>query len=60
MNTLFGTTNTGYVVIDNKGNIVDPNDKYPRITSQPTLGETLRRSVIEWGYNILEEATDEW
>ncbi len=45
---LFGTTNTGYVVIDNKENVVDANNEYVRITGHATLDEILGRSVIEW------------
>jgi PAS domain S-box-containing protein len=48
LNTLFGAANTGYVVIDKKGNVVDANPEYVRITGHARLDEILGRCVIEW------------
>jgi PAS domain S-box-containing protein len=46
--TLVETTNTGYLIIDEHGRVVDANNEYIRLSGHKTLEEILGRSVIEW------------
>ncbi len=46
--TLVETTDTGYVIVDTAGRVVDANPEYVRLTGHSTLQEILGRSVIEW------------
>ena len=45
---LIETTETGYVIIDNKGVVLDANQEYVRLSGHVNLGEILGRSVVEW------------
>ena len=45
---LIETTDTGYVIIDGKGVVLDANREYVRLTGRKTLDEIKGRSVIEW------------
>jgi len=42
------TTNTGYVIIDRTGTVLDANPEYVRLTGHQHLEEILGRRVIEW------------
>ncbi len=48
MDTLIGTTDTGYVIIDDQGCVEDANPEYVRLTGHKHVREILGRSVIEW------------
>ncbi|RJR32720.1 MAG: PAS domain S-box protein [Deltaproteobacteria bacterium] len=45
---LIETTNTGYVIVDTTGKVLDANPEYVRLTGHGDLGEILGRSVLEW------------
>jgi PAS domain S-box-containing protein len=46
--SLVETTDTGYVVINFEGKVLDANAKYVSLTGSINLSEILGRSVIEW------------
>jgi PAS domain S-box-containing protein len=46
--TLIETTDTGFVIIDGAGLVIDANDKYVHFTGRGTLQELIGRSVLEW------------
>ncbi len=46
--SLIETTDTGYVIIDDKGKVLDANPKYVVLTGHKDLQEILGRSVLEW------------
>lgn len=46
--TLIETTNTGFVIIDHEGRVLDANPEYVRLTGHRELKEIKGRSVIEW------------
>ena len=46
--SLVETTNTGYVIIDAAGKVLDANPEFVRMTGNSELGEILGRNVIEW------------
>jgi len=45
---LIETTNTGFVIIDLAGKVLDANDEYARLTGHERRDEILGRSVVEW------------
>ena len=45
---LIETTNTGYVIIDEAGKVLDANAEYVRLTGHGDLKDLLGRSVMEW------------
>ena len=45
---LIETTNTGYVILDINGVVVDANPEYVRLSGHAKLDEILGRSVMEW------------
>ncbi len=45
---LVETTRTGYVVVDLKGNVLDANQEYVRLTGHTDLKQIVGRSVLEW------------
>ncbi len=45
---LVETTDTGYLITDKEGKVIDANREYVRLTGHRELGEILGRSVIEW------------
>ena len=45
---LLETTNTGYVIVDAEGKVLDANPEYVRLAGHQELKEILGRSVIEW------------
>ncbi|MCX5817232.1 MAG: PAS domain S-box protein [Proteobacteria bacterium] len=46
--TLIETTDTGFVIIDKDGLVLDANLEYVRLTGHHDLSEIVGRSVIEW------------
>ncbi len=46
--SLVETTNTGYVVVDLGGKVVDANQEYVRLTGHATLDEIRGKGVVEW------------
>ncbi len=46
--TLIETTNTGFIALDEKGNVIDANDEYVKLTGHNELSEILNRNVTEW------------
>lgn len=51
--TLVETTDTGFVIIDGKGRVIDANQKYVSLTGRLTLQDIVGRPVTEWtaGYD---------
>lgn len=45
---LVETTETGYVIIDDTGMVIDANAEYVRLTGHLTLQDILGRSIMEW------------
>jgi two-component system, cell cycle sensor histidine kinase and response regulator CckA len=45
---LIETTDTGYVILDNNGNVLDANREYLRLSGHQELDEIRGRNVIEW------------
>ena len=46
--TLVETTNTGYMMLDLTGTVIEANEEYLRLTGYATLEEIIGRSVVEW------------
>jgi PAS domain S-box-containing protein len=45
---LIETTDTGYLIVDFQGRVLDANAEYVRLTGHGSLDEILGRSVLEW------------
>ena len=45
---LVEATDTGYLILDDSGRVVDANDEYVRISGHHTLEAILGQSVVEW------------
>ena len=45
---LVETTDTGYLILDEEGKVVDANDEYVRLTGRHSPAEIIGRSVVEW------------
>jgi PAS domain S-box-containing protein len=45
---LVDATNTGYLIIDKQGKVIDANEEYVRLSGHGELGEIIGRSVMEW------------
>ncbi|MDD5167412.1 MAG: PAS domain S-box protein, partial [Syntrophales bacterium] len=45
---LIETTNTGYVIIDAEGMVLDANAEYVRLTGHRALHDIVGRNVLEW------------
>lgn len=45
---LVETTDTGYVILDGQGRVLDANAEYVRLTGRKGLGDLLGRPVTEW------------
>ena len=45
---LVEATDTGYLILDREGKVIDANREYVRLTGHSKLEEILGRSVIEW------------
>ncbi|MCP4177655.1 MAG: response regulator [bacterium] len=46
--TLIEATNTGYLIVNSKGEVVDANKEYVRLSGNNKLSEILGRNVLEW------------
>jgi PAS domain S-box-containing protein len=46
--SLIETTQTGYVIIDEEGRVIEANPEYVRLTGYDSLDNIRGRSVIEW------------
>jgi PAS domain S-box-containing protein len=57
---LVEATNTGYVVIDDRGRVVDANQEYVRMTGRGRLEDILGRPVTEWtaAYDLERNAAE--
>ncbi|MCX5784820.1 MAG: PAS domain S-box protein [Elusimicrobia bacterium] len=42
------TTDTGFLILDREGRVVDANQEYVRLTGRRQLSEILGKSVLEW------------
>ena len=45
---LVETTNTGFLILNNEGKVIDANAEYVRLTGHSELGDILGKTVIEW------------
>ncbi len=45
---LVETTDTGYVIVDNKGVVIDANKEYARLSGHKKPDEIIGRNVLEW------------
>ena len=45
---LVESTNTGYVLADEFGRVLDANDEFVQLTGHQSLGEILHRSLMQW------------
>ncbi|WDP89857.1 MAG: PAS domain S-box protein [Desulfobacter sp.] len=45
---LIETTNTGYLILDKAGRVIDANQEYARLSGHNFVKEILGRSVVEW------------
>ena len=45
---LIETTNTGYVILDDRGRVLDANAEYVKLTVHGSLQEIMGRNVTEW------------
>ncbi len=45
---LIETTNTGFVILDDKGRVLDANQEYVRMTGNPSLVDICGRPVTDW------------
>ena len=45
---LIDATDTGYVIVDQEGRVLDANQEYARLAGYQTTGEILGRSFLEW------------
>lgn len=41
-------TNTGFVIIDDTGRVIDANNEYVRLSGHNSIGQILGRNVSEW------------
>jgi two-component system cell cycle sensor histidine kinase/response regulator CckA len=48
-------TDTGFVIIDGDGNVLDANSEYVRLTGHETLEEISGRCVVEWTADYQKE-----
>lgn len=52
---LIETTDTGYVIIDLTGTVLEANDEYVRLSGHEDLNEIVGRSVFEWTASFDQE-----
>ena len=45
---LIETTDTGYLIVDEIGKVIDANKEYVRLTGHSELADIMGRSVVEW------------
>ncbi len=46
--TLIETTDTGFTILDDKGNVLDANPEYLRLTGYPSLSDIRGRCFLDW------------
>ncbi|MES9830559.1 MAG: diguanylate cyclase [Candidatus Thiodiazotropha sp.] len=46
--SLIETTDTGYLILDGNGKVIDANAEYVRLTGHERLDEIINRTVLEW------------
>lgn len=56
---LIETTNTGYVIIDRDGRVLDANSEYVRLAGGRNLDEIRGRNVLEWTADYQKEKNAE-
>ncbi|OPY38209.1 MAG: sensory histidine kinase AtoS [Methanoregula sp. PtaU1.Bin051] len=56
---LVEATGTGFVIIDERGKVLDANQEYVRLTGHATLDEIAGRSVLEWTADYEKEKNTE-
>jgi len=56
---LIETTDTGYVITDKEGRVVEANAEYIRLTGHSNLDEIYGRSVVEWTADYEKEKNAE-
>jgi PAS domain S-box-containing protein len=56
---LIETTNTGYVIVDDAGKVIDANPEYVRLTGHSALDEIRGKSVVEWTAEYEKEKNNE-
>jgi PAS domain S-box-containing protein len=45
---LVETTNTGFLILNNEGTVIDANAEYVRLTGHRELGDILGKTISEW------------
>ena len=57
---LVETTDTGYLILDEEGRVMDANVEYVRLTGHQSLGEIMGRRVEEWtaSYDVERNAQE--
>ncbi len=58
--TLIETTGTGYLILDHRGNVIDANQEYVRLTGHDKLEEIIGQPVVEWTapYDLARQAAE--
>jgi PAS domain S-box-containing protein len=46
--TLVETTDTGFLILDSQGKVIDANKEYVRLSGHISLAEILGKSVLDW------------
>ncbi|MCP4370038.1 MAG: PAS domain S-box protein [Deltaproteobacteria bacterium] len=46
--TLIETTDTGYLIVDGAGKVIDANPEYIHLSGHQTIDEIIDRNVVEW------------
>jgi len=46
--TLIETTDTGFVILDTEGKVIDANSKYVEFSGHTSLEEIVKRPIFEW------------
>ncbi len=45
---LVETTNTGFLILNHEGKVIDANEEYVRLTGHSELGDIVGKSVVDW------------
>jgi two-component system cell cycle sensor histidine kinase/response regulator CckA len=56
---LVETTNTGFVVVDTAGIVIDSNKEYIRLSGHQDIDDILGRSILEWTADYEKEKNSE-
>lgn len=57
--TLIETTDTGFLILDGRGRVLDANAEYVRLSGHRELSEIVGRSVIEWTTPRMKKKNEE-